>query len=393
MFLYSRINDIYVGVDVFGRGCYGGGGFSCNEALQQIVVQRKSRQLSIAIFAPGWTHETKPKLDDGKNGSDTILQQKEAGCFSNRESKFWKLLENFLNLRGIILYTKEAEENSNPLFKATFHSGCGLTTNDFSGFNNVKNQQSLNWFLDLEMQDFLPPMYSYPITNLTNSKKLKDTDTKLDNAFHTYFSNDAFEFLNCSQLCEKEGNGKQQHIELEHFFVVKNNCSEGNWIFSNRISAVPLFLNEITSEKLILVFCVECKIFQTEESKRRGTKGKTGAWSSKPHLTVKYKQKQNNKTAKLCPYFYHYEDSRATKCCLHESSYNKMEHTIGSTLKNLCHKKQSSVDNDFDQIQYVFNLESLGLKIQKSVIISAILIEAPLLRQKLGIKNFVIYEV
>ena len=27
----SRRPDVYVGVDVFGRGCYGGGGYSCNK--------------------------------------------------------------------------------------------------------------------------------------------------------------------------------------------------------------------------------------------------------------------------------------------------------------------------------------------------------------------------
>lgn len=26
----DRVGDVYVGVDVFGRGCYGGGGFSTN---------------------------------------------------------------------------------------------------------------------------------------------------------------------------------------------------------------------------------------------------------------------------------------------------------------------------------------------------------------------------
>lgn len=29
----ERINDIYIGIDVFGRGCLGGGGFQCNLAF------------------------------------------------------------------------------------------------------------------------------------------------------------------------------------------------------------------------------------------------------------------------------------------------------------------------------------------------------------------------
>lgn len=31
-----RIHDVYVGVDVFGRGCFGGGGFNCSQAFDAI---------------------------------------------------------------------------------------------------------------------------------------------------------------------------------------------------------------------------------------------------------------------------------------------------------------------------------------------------------------------
>ncbi|EFN68758.1 Cytosolic endo-beta-N-acetylglucosaminidase [Camponotus floridanus] len=45
--------DIYVGLDVWGRGCPGGGGFNSAYALDLI----RKQDLSVAIFAPGWTHE------------------------------------------------------------------------------------------------------------------------------------------------------------------------------------------------------------------------------------------------------------------------------------------------------------------------------------------------
>ena len=45
----SRRTDIFVGVDVFGRGCMGGGGFECSKPLEEI----RRRGLSAAIFAPG----------------------------------------------------------------------------------------------------------------------------------------------------------------------------------------------------------------------------------------------------------------------------------------------------------------------------------------------------
>ena len=73
----SRRTDIFVGVDVFGRGCIGGGGFQCWEPLKEI----RSRGLSAAIFAPGWTYEL--PLREGTVATDWIP----------RENLFWRLLE------------------------------------------------------------------------------------------------------------------------------------------------------------------------------------------------------------------------------------------------------------------------------------------------------------
>ena len=73
----SRRTDIFVGVDVFGRGCIGGGGFQCWQPLKEI----RSRGLSAAIFAPGWTYEL--PLREGTVATDWIP----------RENIFWRLLE------------------------------------------------------------------------------------------------------------------------------------------------------------------------------------------------------------------------------------------------------------------------------------------------------------
>ena len=75
----SRRTDIFVGVDVFGRGCIGGGGFQCWEPLKEI----RSRGLSAAIFAPGWTYEL--PLREGTVATDWIP----------RENLFWRLLEGW----------------------------------------------------------------------------------------------------------------------------------------------------------------------------------------------------------------------------------------------------------------------------------------------------------
>ncbi|KAK9829564.1 hypothetical protein WJX72_006515 [[Myrmecia] bisecta] len=49
----ARCCDIYMGIDVFGRGTYGGGGMNCGMALEAV----RAAGLSAALFAPGWVYE------------------------------------------------------------------------------------------------------------------------------------------------------------------------------------------------------------------------------------------------------------------------------------------------------------------------------------------------
>lgn len=51
--LTSSKRDVYVGVDVWGRGSFSGGGYNTHKALEQIAKQG----LSCALFAPGWVFE------------------------------------------------------------------------------------------------------------------------------------------------------------------------------------------------------------------------------------------------------------------------------------------------------------------------------------------------
>lgn len=74
----GRLHDVFVGIDVFGRGMIGGGGYNTKEALD---LARKA-QLSIALFAPGWVYEV--------NGSREFD--------ANEESvfRFWYYLQPYL---------------------------------------------------------------------------------------------------------------------------------------------------------------------------------------------------------------------------------------------------------------------------------------------------------
>ncbi|XP_022089339.1 cytosolic endo-beta-N-acetylglucosaminidase-like isoform X2 [Acanthaster planci] len=76
----DRQYDVFVGVDVFGRNCFGGGGFNTNKAMSVI----RQNNLSAAIFAPGWVFE--------KHGAED---------FNANQTKFWSLLDEFLPSHGV----------------------------------------------------------------------------------------------------------------------------------------------------------------------------------------------------------------------------------------------------------------------------------------------------
>ncbi|XP_014612927.1 PREDICTED: cytosolic endo-beta-N-acetylglucosaminidase isoform X3 [Polistes canadensis] len=90
------IKDVYVGLDVWGRGCPGGGGFNSAHALERI----RKQNLSVAIFAPGWTHEY--------FGAKT---------FDQLEDMFWAQLFPFLYVH-IPIYDNEK-------FSTSFCRGSG----------------------------------------------------------------------------------------------------------------------------------------------------------------------------------------------------------------------------------------------------------------------------
>ncbi|XP_041473425.1 cytosolic endo-beta-N-acetylglucosaminidase-like [Lytechinus variegatus] len=75
-----RKHDVYVGVDIFGRNCFGGGGWNTYKAME--VIKRQG--LSTAIFAPGWVMEKLGETD-----------------FIANQDKFWSLLDPYLYTHGV----------------------------------------------------------------------------------------------------------------------------------------------------------------------------------------------------------------------------------------------------------------------------------------------------
>lgn len=74
----GRHRDVFVGLDIFGRNFYAGGKYDTWKALEVV----RKHDLSAAIFAPGWTHETQPD-------------------FMEAERRLWGSLAPFLTHRGI----------------------------------------------------------------------------------------------------------------------------------------------------------------------------------------------------------------------------------------------------------------------------------------------------
>ncbi|XP_055305335.1 cytosolic endo-beta-N-acetylglucosaminidase isoform X2 [Sitodiplosis mosellana] len=86
----EELAKVFVGIDVFGRGQ--SGGFHTHETLRPI----KDYNLSIGIFAPGWTFENMPDEHPMRaEGTDNINTK-----FLKRNTRFWSLLWTQLYSRG-----------------------------------------------------------------------------------------------------------------------------------------------------------------------------------------------------------------------------------------------------------------------------------------------------
>ena len=99
-------STVYVGVDVFGRGCMGGGGFQCNQALREI----RKRGMSVAIFAPGWTYEI-PHRDREKCGDIQVSLA---------------LLKSFNSIDSKLLLLRAVHEQKVTSFDRPFCNACGV---------------------------------------------------------------------------------------------------------------------------------------------------------------------------------------------------------------------------------------------------------------------------
>ncbi|XP_048466860.1 cytosolic endo-beta-N-acetylglucosaminidase [Rhincodon typus] len=119
LMMEGRHADIYVGVDVFGRGDVVGGEFTTNLSLELI----RKYNFSAAIFAPGWVYETLGKEN-----------------FCQNQHKFWNLLTGYLPSHSICTLP----------FATSFCQGFGMNL-----YRNGKVEVTGSW-LNLSAQEIQP---------------------------------------------------------------------------------------------------------------------------------------------------------------------------------------------------------------------------------------------
>ncbi|XP_048600671.1 cytosolic endo-beta-N-acetylglucosaminidase 2-like isoform X1 [Brassica napus] len=82
----DRKYDVYMGIDVFGRGSFGGGQWTVDTALDLL----KRNNVSAAIFAPGWVYETAqpPNFHTAQNNVQCVCRECEVNWCTKIEEGF-----------------------------------------------------------------------------------------------------------------------------------------------------------------------------------------------------------------------------------------------------------------------------------------------------------------
>ncbi|XP_050560748.1 uncharacterized protein LOC118264433 isoform X2 [Spodoptera frugiperda] len=91
----SRVTDLYIGIDVWGRNFFGGGQFNTQEAVKVV----HAAGCSLAVFAPAWTHEA---LGAEHASAEQAAAQQDMELYAKvelRERALWGSLWPFLNTR------------------------------------------------------------------------------------------------------------------------------------------------------------------------------------------------------------------------------------------------------------------------------------------------------
>lgn len=165
----DRVRDVFVGVDIFGRGCFGGGGLNTSLAVDKIA----SYSLSIAIFAPGWVHEVMGDEDFEKNQIDFWRRLK---LPIRHVPKLLPFKTNFCQGFGNSFYENGLKINPNPWFNL---SKCDPHTRNYH-FDEIYVDDAFDGGSCLLIRDFDEPILRCCFDLSQTSIKIRLT-YKIDN--------------------------------------------------------------------------------------------------------------------------------------------------------------------------------------------------------------------
>ena len=190
----NRRFDVFMGIDVYGRNTYGGGGYECSEAINVI----RNAAVSVALFGPGWVWENELKIDQNQPFSFPEYLPVE-DQFNKLNTTFWnKITDRMWPPRRF------PSSLSKP-FISNFNTGVGhiqgvgslgftkmspksfipSSSSSSSSFNDIVNilsdkpQNDIPIKYNLSQQDYLPIilLQKNPIAEIKESSQV-DEDNK-----------------------------------------------------------------------------------------------------------------------------------------------------------------------------------------------------------------------
>ncbi|GBG70253.1 hypothetical protein CBR_g6382 [Chara braunii] len=219
----TRASDVYMGVDVFGRNTYGGGGYHCDLA----VKAAKNVKVSAALFAPGWVYETKQPWD-----------------FEESQDRFWKLIAN--------AWVPPHPCSTTLPFLSTFDQGVGLAV-----YREGRRVSSSSWH-NLSSQSIEPCFASVSQSAVVPSgtKHLQPIAARI--SFDTAFSSGA-----SLKLAGKLAKGHKALLEVFRPFIdlqcIEHNPLQVSYVLSRKAGAEAELVLE-------LIGADECSAGRQEEN-------------------------------------------------------------------------------------------------------------------------------
>ncbi|XP_039047337.1 cytosolic endo-beta-N-acetylglucosaminidase 1-like isoform X1 [Hibiscus syriacus] len=136
----DRKFDVYMGIDVFGRGTYGGGQWTTNVALDVI----KKDDVSAALFAPGWIYETKQPPD-----------------FQTAQNRWWDLVEKswgiVQNYPKVLPFYSNFDQDSSGIYVCFLHIDSLVISQGHGNHISINGRQILSTqWNNISSQTFQP---------------------------------------------------------------------------------------------------------------------------------------------------------------------------------------------------------------------------------------------